>query len=157
MTIRFLVIGKTDSSEISTIIDNYLNRIKHYIRFEYDIIPDIKNVKNLSETQQKDKEGDLILSKIANGDHVILLDERGKKYSSIGYSELLQKKMNSGIKNLIFVVGGPYGFSELVYQRADAKVSLSDMTFSHQMIRMFFVEQTYRALTILRNEPYHHQ
>ncbi|MCB9425461.1 MAG: 23S rRNA (pseudouridine(1915)-N(3))-methyltransferase RlmH [Flavobacteriales bacterium] len=157
MTIRFLVIGKTDSSEITSIIDNYLNRIKHYIRFEYDIIPDIKNVKNLSEAQQKEKEGELILSKIANGDHFILLDERGKKYSSIGYSELLQKKMNSGIKNLIFVVGGPYGFSESVYQRADGKVSLSDMTFSHQMIRMFFVEQTYRALTILRNEPYHHQ
>lgn len=157
MTIRFLVIGKTDSSEITSIIDNYLNRIKHYIRFEYDIIPDIKNVKNLSEAQQKEKEGELILSKIANGDHAILLDERGKKYSSIGYSELLQKKMNSGIKNLIFVVGGPYGFSESVYQRADGKISLSDMTFSHQMIRMFFVEQTYRALTILRNEPYHHQ
>lgn len=157
MTIKLLVIGKTDTIEIKTLVDNYLKRIKHYIKFEFEVIPDLKNTKNLSETHQKEKEGDLILSKINSSDLVVLLDERGKKYSSVGFSEFLQKKMNSGIKNLVFVIGGPYGFAETVYNRSDAKLSLSDMTFSHQMIRLFFIEQAYRALTILRNEPYHHQ
>jgi 23S rRNA (pseudouridine1915-N3)-methyltransferase len=122
-----------------------------------EIIPDIKNAKNLSEIQQKQKEGELILSKVNSGDFLILLDENGKSYNSIEFSEALQKHMNSGIKNLVFVIGGPYGFSESVYQNAKGKISLSKMTFSHQMIRLFFTEQLYRAFTILRNEPYHHQ
>ena len=125
--------------------------------YEVITIPDIKNVKNLSEAQQKEKEGELILSKITPADHLILLDENGKEFSSIGFSEFLQKKMNAGIKTLVFVIGGPYGFSEQVYQKANGKVSLSQMTFSHQMVRLFIIEQIYRGFTILKNEPYHHQ
>ena len=114
-------------------------------------------MKNLSENQQKEKEGELILSKIGSSDQLILLDENGKNFSSVGFSEELQKKMNSGIKTLVFVIGGPYGFSETVYAKAQGKISLSKMTFSHQMVRLFFIEQLYRGFTILRNEPYHHQ
>ena len=121
------------------------------------LLPDIKNSKSLSEEQQKIKEGELILSYIEPSHHLILLDERGKEYTSIAFADELQKKMNSGIKQLTFVIGGPYGFSQAVYQRANSKLSLSKLTFSHQMIRLFFVEQLYRAFTILRNEPYHHQ
>ena len=128
-----------------------------YVKFDLEIIPDIKNVKNLSESQQKEKEGDLILSKIGPTDHLILLDENGKTFSSEGFSDFLQKKMNSGIKSLVFVIGGPYGFSETVYQKAQGKVSLSEMTFSHQMVRLFVIEQIYRGFTILKNEPYHHR
>ena len=127
------------------------------MKFDLEIIPDIKNVKNLSEAQQKEKEGELILSKITPTDHLILLDENGKTFSSVGFSDFLQKKMNAGIKTLVFVIGGPYGFSETVYQKAQGKVSLSEMTFSHQMVRLFVIEQIYRGFTILRNEPYHHQ
>jgi 23S rRNA (pseudouridine1915-N3)-methyltransferase len=122
-----------------------------------EIIPDIKNVKNLSENQQKEKEGELILAKITPTDQLILLDENGKTFSSISFSDELQKKMNSGVKTLVFVIGGPYGFSENVYVKAQGKFSLSQMTFSHQMVRLFFIEQLYRAFTILKNEPYHHQ
>jgi 23S rRNA (pseudouridine1915-N3)-methyltransferase len=122
-----------------------------------EIIPDIKNVKNLSEAQQKEKEGELILAKIGPTDQLILLDENGKTFSSVGFSDYLQKKMNAGIKTLVFVIGGPYGFSETVYQKAQGKISLSEMTFSHQMVRLFVIEQLYRGFTILRNEPYHHQ
>ncbi|PHK28337.1 50S rRNA methyltransferase, partial [Nostoc linckia z16] len=118
---------------------------------------DIKNVKNLSEAQQKEKEGELILAKVATSDQLLLLDENGKSYSSVGFSDELQKKMNSGVKTLVYVIGGPYGFSDAVYNRANGKVSLSAMTFSHQMVRLFFIEQLYRAFTILKNEPYHHQ
>ena len=121
------------------------------------LLPDIKNSKSLSEEQQKTKEGELILSNIASSHHLILLDERGKEYTSVAFADELQKKMNVGIKQLIFVIGGPYGFSKEVYDRANGKLSLSKLTFSHQMIRLFFVEQLYRAFTILRNEPYHHQ
>ena len=127
------------------------------MKFDLEIIPDIKNVKNLSEAQQKEKEGELILSKITPTDQLILLDENGKTISSVGFSDFLQKKMNTGIKTLVFVIGGPYGFSETVYQKAQGKVSLSEMTFSHQMVRLFVIEQIYRGFTILRNEPYHHQ
>ena len=127
------------------------------MKFDLEIIPDIKNVKNLSEAQQKEKEGELILSKITPTDQLILLDENGKTFSSVGFSDFLQKKMNAGIKTLVFVIGGPYGFSETVYQKAQGKVSLSEMTFSHQMVRLFVIEQIYRGFTILRNEPYHHQ
>ena len=157
MNIKLLTIGKTDNKALQTLIDDYAKRLSFYIRFELEIIPDIKNVKNLSEAQQKGKEGELILAKLSATDQLILLDENGKTFSSVGFSEELQKKMNSGVKTLVFVIGGPYGFSEEVYKKAQGKISLSLMTFSHQMVRLFFIEQLYRGFTILRNEPYHHQ
>ena len=157
MNIRLLTIGKTDNKALQTLIDDYTKRLSFYVKFDLEIIPDIKNVKNLSEAQQKEKEGELILSKITPTDHLILLDENGKTFSSVGFSDFLQKKMNAGIKTLVFVIGGPYGFSETVYQKAQGKVSLSEMSFSHQMVRLFVIEQIYRGFTILRNEPYHHQ
>jgi 23S rRNA (pseudouridine1915-N3)-methyltransferase len=157
MNIRLLTIGKTDNKSLKTLIDDYTKRLSFYVKFDLEIIPDIKNVKNLSEAQQKEKEGELILSKITPTDHLILLDENGTTFSSVGFSDFLQKKMNAGTKTLVFVIGGPYGFSETVYQKAQGKVSLSEMTFSHQMVRLFVIEQIYRGFTILRNEPYHHQ
>lgn len=157
MNIKLLAIGKTDNKNLQTLIDDYSKRLSFYIKFELEIIPDLKNVKNLSESQQKEKEGELILSKIAPTDQLILLDENGTTFSSVGYSEYLQKKMNSGIKTLVFVIGGPYGFSEEIYKKAQGKISLSEMTFSHQMVRLFVIEQIYRGFTILKNEPYHHQ
>jgi 23S rRNA (pseudouridine1915-N3)-methyltransferase len=157
MNIRLIAIGKTDNKDLQSLIDDYTKRLSFYVKFDLDIIPDIKNVKNLSEAQQKEKEGELILAKISPTDQLILLDENGKTYSSVGFSDYLQKKMNTGIKTLVFVIGGPYGFSETVYQKAQGKVSLSEMTFSHQMVRLFVIEQLYRGFTILRNEPYHHQ
>ena len=157
MNIKLLTIGKTDNKNLQSLIDEYTKRLSFYVKFELEIIPDIKNVKNLSEAQQKEKEGELILSKITPTDHLILLDENGKTFSSVGFSDFLQKKMNAGIKTLVFVIGGPYGFSETVYKQAVGKVSLSEMTFSHQMVRLFIIEQIYRGFTILRNEPYHHQ
>ena len=157
MTIKLIVLGKTDSSRLSQLIDEYQNRLKHYIKFEIETIPDIRNNKNLSETQQKEKEGEAILSKLNTTDFLVLLDENGKQYTSVEFSGYLQKKMNSGLKQLVFVVGGPYGFSDAVYQKCQGKISLSKMTFSHQMVRLFMVEQLYRAFTIIRNEPYHHQ
>ena len=157
MKIKLLAIGKTDDKNLIQLIDNYQNRLKHYIKFELEIIPDIKNVKNLSEAQQKEKEGDLILSKLQNTDQLIILDDKGKHFSSIEFSQYLQTKMNSGIKQLVLVIGGPYGFSDAVYKKSQGKISLSKMTFSHQMIRLFIVEQIYRGYTILRNEPYHHE
>ena len=157
MNVKLIAIGKTDNKALQSLIEDYTKRLSFYIKFDLDIIPDIKNVKNLSESQQKEKEGELILAKITSTDQLILLDENGKKFSSIGFSEDLQKKMNSGVKTLVFVIGGPYGFSETVYAKAQGKISLSLMTFSHQMVRLFFIEQLYRGFTILRNEPYHHQ
>jgi 23S rRNA (pseudouridine1915-N3)-methyltransferase len=157
MNIRLIAIGKTDNKDLQSLINEYTKRLSFYVKFELEIIPDIKNVKNLSEAQQKEKEGELILAKIGPTDQLILLDENGKTYSSVGFSDYLQKKMNAGIKTLVFVIGGPYGFSETVYQKAQGKVSLSEMTFSHQMVRLFVIEQIYRGFTILQNEPYHHQ
>ncbi|MFL1013485.1 23S rRNA (pseudouridine(1915)-N(3))-methyltransferase RlmH [Flavisericum labens] len=157
MTIRLLAIGKTDNKQLTHLINDYTKRLGHYVRFELDIIPDIKNSKNLSESQQKQKEGELILGKLKPTDQLILLDENGKQVDSVAFSSYLQKYMNSGIKQLVFVIGGPYGFSEDVYKKANGKISLSKMTFSHQMIRLFFIEQLYRGFTILRNEPYHHR
>jgi len=157
MNIKLLAIGKTDNKNLQALIEEYTKRLGFYIKFDLDIIPDIKNAKNLSESEQKIKEGQLILNKLSPTDYLILLDENGKEFSSIGFSEFLQKKMNSGLKTIVFVIGGPYGFSEEVYQKAQGKVSLSQMTFSHQMIRLFVIEQVYRAFTILNNEPYHHQ
>ncbi|WOD42633.1 23S rRNA (pseudouridine(1915)-N(3))-methyltransferase RlmH [Hwangdonia lutea] len=157
MTIKLLAIGKTDHKQLQALIDDYTKRLGFYIKFKLEIIPDIKNSKNLSETQQKIKEGEFILGRLKATDILILLDENGKQFDSVGFSNYLQKHMNSGIKQLVFVIGGPYGFSEDVYKKANGKVSLSKMTFSHQMIRLFVIEQLYRGFTILRNEPYHHR
>ncbi|AEH01893.1 23S rRNA (pseudouridine(1915)-N(3))-methyltransferase RlmH [Lacinutrix sp. 5H-3-7-4] len=157
MTIKLIAIGKTDSKQLQALIDEYKKRLGFYIKFKLEIIPDIKNTKNLSEAQQKQKEGELILNKVSNTDALILLDENGKQFDSVGFSNYLQKHMNSGIKQLVFVIGGPYGFSEDVYAKAKGKVSLSKMTFSHQMVRLFIIEQLYRGYTILKNEPYHHR
>lgn len=157
MQIKVLAIGKTDSTELILLTEMYQNRLRHYVKFDFEILPDIKNSKNMSETQQKEKEGEAILKKINSTDLVLLFDENGKQYSSVNFAEFLQKKMNAGIKQLVLIIGGPYGFSEAVYEKAQGKISLSKMTFSHQMIRLFIVEQIYRAFTILKNEPYHHQ
>ena len=157
MNIRLLAIGKTDNKALQTLIDDYTKRLSFYVKFDMDIIPDIKNVKNLSEAQQKEKEGELILNKLNPTDQLILLDENGSTFSSLSFAEYLQKKMNSGVKTLVLVIGGPYGFSDEVYKKAQGKISLSQMTFSHQMVRLFCIEQLYRGFTILRNEPYHHQ
>lgn len=155
--IKLLAIGKTDNKQLQSLIDDYTKRLGFYIKFELDIIPDLKKVKNLSEDQQKQKEGELILSKLNATDVLILLDENGKQLDSVGFSNYLQKHMNSGIKQLVFVIGGPYGFSPDVYSKAQGKLSLSKMTFSHQMVRLFVIEQLYRGFTILKNEPYHHR
>lgn len=157
MNIKLLAIGKTDNKALQTLIDEYTKRLSFYIKFDLEVIPDIKNVKNLSESQQKDKEGELILSKLSATDHLILLDENGTSFSSVGFSDYLQKKMNTGIKTLVLVIGGPYGFSAEIYKKAQGKIALSQMTFSHQMVRLFVIEQLYRGFTILKNEPYHHQ
>jgi 23S rRNA (pseudouridine1915-N3)-methyltransferase len=157
MKIVLLTIGKTDHKELEALVAIYTKRLNHYIGFRMEVIPDLKKQKSLSEQEQKQKEGELILSKISHQDTLILLDEKGDQYSSVQFAKYLQKHMNSGIKKLVFVIGGPYGFSEAVYDRANGKVSLSKMTFSHQMVRLFCIEQIYRGFTILRNEPYHHR
>ena len=157
MMITLIAISRTDNKELQSLIEAYSKRLKHYVKFELELLPDIKNSKNISEKEQKKKEGELIISSIKNTDTVILLDENGTSYNSIQFANYMQKHMNSGIKKLIFVVGGPYGFSPEIYSRANGKLSLSKMTFSHQMVRLFITEQLYRAFTILRNEPYHHR
>ena len=157
MKIYLLVIGKTDEAYLQKGIELFLKRIPHYISFEMKVIPDLKNAKNLSQEQQKEKEGELILQQLLSSDELFLLDEHGMEVSSVEFARFLEKKMLSGIKRMVFVVGGPYGFSENVFARATGKLSLSKMTFSHQMVRLIFVEQLYRALTILKGEPYHHQ
>jgi len=157
MTIKLLAIGKTDNKQLLALIDEYKKRLGFYIKFELEIIPDLKKVKNLSEAQQKQKEGELILAHLKATDVMVLLDENGKQFDSVAFSNYLQKHMNSGIKQLVFVIGGPYGFSEDVYKKAQGKISLSKMTFSHQMVRLFVIEQLYRGFTILKNEPYHHR
>jgi len=155
--IKLLAIGKTDDNRLQELIVEFQKRLKHYIKFEIEIIPDLKKVKNLSVDQRKQNEGSLILNRIESTDQLILLDEKGHQFRSLEFSRFLQKKMNAGMKQLVFVIGGPYGFSDEVYQKAQGKVSLSKMTFSHQMIRLFMVEQLYRAFTILHNEPYHNE
>jgi len=157
MTIKLLGIGKTDDPALQNLTEVYINRLQFYNKFEFELIPDIKKAKNLNENQQKQREGELLLKKVIPSDFVVLLDEGGKQFASEAFSEYIQKRLNSGLKQLVFVIGGPYGFSEGVYNRADSKISLSKMTFSHQMVRLFFTEQLYRAFTILRNEPYHHR
>lgn len=157
MNIVLLVIGETQKKWVANGEDEFIERLKHYIPFERIIIPDIKNTRNLSVTQQKELEGSQILFKIKSSDKVVLLDERGKQMSSIKFSEDIQNFMNSGIKRLVFVVGGPYGFSKDIYARADGKMSLSTMTFPHDLVRVIFLEQLYRAFTIIKNQPYHHE
>lgn len=157
MTIKLLGIGKTDDPALQNLTEVYINRLQFYNKFEFELIPDIKKAKNLNENQQKQKEGELLLNKLIASDFVVLLDEGGKQFTSEAFSEYIQKRLNSGLKQLVFVIGGPYGFSEAVYNRADSTISLSKMTFSHQMVRLFFTEQLYRAFTILKNEPYHHR
>ena len=156
MKILFLVIGKTDEDYLVTGIKKYVGRLGHYVPFEMKELPDIRNRKTLNEEQQKKAESFLLLSQLQPGDQVVLLDERGKSHTSVEFSEILEKQMASGVKRLVFVVGGPYGFSQDVYDRADSMLSLSPMTFSHQMVRLIFLEQLYRAFTILKGEPYHH-
>ncbi|MGY4386651.1 23S rRNA (pseudouridine1915-N3)-methyltransferase [Pedobacter sp. UYP24] len=157
MKITLLVVGKTEDKYLLEGIEKYIGRLKHYIGFNLLVIPEIKNTKNLSEAQQKNKEAELILKLVSNSDQLILLDEKGKKYTSVQFSNYLNKQMVGSIQHLIFVIGGPYGFDDQVYKRANGSISLSDMTFSHQMVRLFFVEQLYRAFSILKGEPYHHE
>lgn len=157
MKICLLVIGKTDATYIRQGIEEYEKRLKRYVPFEMKVLPDVKNVKSGGEHLQKEKEGELILEQLQPADVVVLLDEKGRQYTSVEFSAYLSQKMLGGIKRLVFVVGGPYGFSEAVYCRGNEKVSLSKMTFSHQMVRMIFAEQIYRAMTILKGEPYHHE
>lgn len=157
MKIALIVIGKTDASYFTEALQEYTGRLTHYLPFEMTVIPDIKNARNLSEPQQKEKEGELILKNLQPGDYLVLLDEKGKEFTSVQFSSYLEKKMHTVARRLVFVIGGPYGFSEAVYRAAQEKISLSKMTFSHQMIRVIFVEQLYRAMTILNNEPYHHE
>jgi len=156
MKITLLVVGKTDKEFVKMGISEYQNRLIHYLPFEIKVIPDVKKGRKVNQQQQKEKEGELILSQVKAGDLLILLDEGGKEFTSVDFSRFVEQKMVTGVKNLIFVIGGPYGFSSSVYQKAQGKVSLSRMTFSHQMIRMIFIEQLYRAMTILKGEPYHH-
>lgn len=151
------MVGKTTDRNLSTLIDEYVNRLKFYLKLEVIVIPELKNTKKLTYEQQKELEGELILSKIENTDDVILLDEHGKQFTSTEFADFISGKLNSVNKCMIFVVGGPYGFSKKIYQRADGQISLSKMTFSHQMIRLLFAEQLYRAMTIIKGEPYHHE
>ena len=157
MKIKLIVVGKTSTKYLLEGEKEYEKRLKHYTKFEEIIIPEVKQSGKLSENELKKKEGHLILGKLENSDHVILLDDKGKSFSSLQFSEFLQQKMNSSLKSLVFVVGGAFGFSDEVYQRANSKLSLSKMTFSHQMIRLVFKEQLYRGFSILRGEKYHHE
>jgi len=154
---QLIVIGKTNQDFVQKGLDEFCARLKHYIPFELEIIPDIKNTKNLSFEQQKEREGELILKTFQSGDFIVLLDEKGKEFTSLKFAEYLEKKTHTVSKRLVFVIGGPYGFSQKVYEAAFEKIALSKMTFSHQLIRVIFAEQLYRAMTILNNEPYHHE
>lgn len=152
-----IVVGKTTDKRFEAIIQEYVERISHYIPFAVEIISELKNTKGLSQNEQKEREGEQILRSLQAGDYVVLLDEHGSERSSMDFAAWIQKKMSAGPKRLVFIVGGPYGFSESIHKRGNEEVSLSKMTLSHQMVRMFFVEQIYRAMTILNGEPYHHE
>ena len=156
MKAELLTVGKTDINSIAIEISKYTKRIGHYLPFSMEVIPDIKNRKNLSQIQQKIKEGELILNKLHNTDYVVLLDEGGLHFNSKQFAKHIEKKKSSITRKLVFIVGGPYGFSDAVKARANETISLSKMTFTHQMVRLIFVEQFYRAMTILSNHPYHH-
>ena len=157
MNVELVVVGKTDMKEVEALVTQYTKRLNHYVKFAITTIADVRNTKKLSETEQKRLEGEAIMRVITDSDFVMLLDEHGAELRSIEFADLLQRRMLAGTKRLIFVIGGPYGFSEAVYQRANSKLSLSKMTFSHQIVRAIFTEQLYRAFTILKNEPYHHE
>lgn len=152
-----MLVGKTVNKHFVELIDDYASRVKHYISFDIITIPELKNTKNLSAEQQKQQEGELILKQLQAGDHIVLLDEHGKELRSIEFSKYMEQKMQTVSRRIVFIIGGPYGFSPDVYAKANEQLSLSKMTFSHQMIRLIFVEQFYRAMTIMRGEPYHHE
>ena len=157
MRITLLTIGKTDEKFMKEGIDKYLKRLKHYISFSVVELPELKNTKSLSEEQQKSKEAEMVFKQISAPDHLVLLDEHGDTLSSVEFSEFINKRALRSVQHVVFVIGGPYGFDASVYNRANGKIALSKMTFSHQMVRLFFVEQLYRALTIIKGEPYHHK
>lgn len=157
MNIELIAVGKTDSAAVENMVADYVRRINHYCRLSITMLPDVRNTRSISAAQQRTAEGEAILRQLTAGDFVALFDERGTEFRSIEFAAWLQKRMNSGIRRLVLVIGGPYGFSEAVYARADARVSLSKMTFSHQIVRALIAEQIYRAFTILNNEPYHHE
>lgn len=157
MKVTLLVVGKTTDKHFQAGIDDYTSRIAHYVPFSLEVIPELKSTKAMSQEEQKEREGRLILETLQSGDYVVLLDERGKEHRSMEFAQWMQKRMMAGTKRLVFVVGGPYGFSNQVYARGDEQISLSRMTFSHQMIRLIFTEQIYRAFTILKGENYHHE
>ncbi|MEE1309241.1 MAG: 23S rRNA (pseudouridine(1915)-N(3))-methyltransferase RlmH [Bacteroidaceae bacterium] len=152
-----MVVGKTTDKRFEAITQEYIERIRHYIPFTIEVIPELKNTKGLSQDEQKKREGELIQKNLQPGDYIVLLDEHGSERSSMDFASWIQKKMAAGPKRLVFIVGGPYGFSDAIHQKGNEEISLSRMTLSHQMIRMFFVEQIYRAMTILNGEPYHHE
>lgn len=157
MNIELVVVGKTDMKEVEALVTMYSKRINHYVKFAITTLADVRNTRKLSEAEQKRLEGEQILKLINDSDHLMLLDEYGAELRSIEFADMLQRRMSAGTKRLVFVIGGPYGFSDAVYQRANSKLSLSKMTFSHQIVRAIFTEQLYRAFTILKNEPYHHE
>ena len=157
MNIELIVIGKTDQQEVASLVEQYAKRVNHYCKFTVTTIADVKNTRNMAPSRQKQLEGEMILRLISDGDWLVLMDERGRQFTSMEYADWLQKRMLSGVKRLAIVIGGPYGFSDEVYRRANEKISLSKMTFSHQIVRAIFAEQLYRAFTILNNEPYHHE
>lgn len=156
MKVTLLIVGKTTDAHLDALIGEYVKRLGHYIPFAIQVIPELKQTKHLTTDQQKTQEGELILKAAGTGSDLVLLDERGEQYTSMAFASYMQKKMSSG-RDVVFVIGGPYGFSQAVYDRAAGMVSLSKMTFSHQMVRLFMVEQLYRAMTILNGEPYHHE
>lgn len=157
MKVTLICLGKTDEEYLRAGMEKFKLKLKHYVNFNVIIIPDIKNSKHLSVAQQKLKESELVLKQLSPGDHVVLLDEQGKEFRSVDFATYLNKSMVASVQHLVFLVGGPYGFGDAIYQRANGKMALSKMTFSHQMVRLFFVEQLYRAFSILRGEPYHHE
>lgn len=157
MKVNLILVGKTTDKTFQSIIDDYSERVKHYTPFEVTVIPELKNTKSLSQEQQKQMEGEQILRQLQESDHVVLLDEHGQELRSIEFATWISKKQQAVSRRLVFVIGGPYGFSPTIYQRANEKLSLSKMTFSHQMVRMIFIEQLYRAFTILKGEQYHHE
>ena len=157
MNIELIVVGKTDMKEVEALVTMYTKRLNHYAKFAITTLADVRNTKNLSAAEQKRMEGEAILRLVTDSDHLMLLDEHGLELRSIEFADLLQKRMSAGTKRLVFVIGGPYGFSDAVYQRANSKLSLSKMTFSHQIVRAIFTEQLYRAFTIIKGEPYHHE
>lgn len=157
MKVMFLVVGKTVDKRLASLVDEYAERVKHYVPFTMEVIPDLKNTKALTFEQQKEREGELIVKSLKPDDYVVLLDEGGREFTSMDFAAYIEQRQHAVARRMVFVVGGPYGFSQSVYALAREKLSLSRMTFSHQMVRLFFVEQLYRAMTILRGEPYHHQ